>query len=86
MFRPAEFFKAIPRLLAAVVLAVAGVVALLVAWWIAIAIVLGFAVYLAVRRILPRQPGGPGGGADIIEGEYRVERDEPPRPPHLENR
>ncbi|MGC2519886.1 MAG: hypothetical protein WA373_12365 [Burkholderiales bacterium] len=74
MFQIADLFKAIPRVLLTVVLVAAGLVAVLVAWWIAVILILAFALYIAVRRMLPRKPPpSPEGGSAIIEGEYRVE-------------
>jgi len=78
MSRIAEFFKAGARLFLAVALLVAGLIALFVAWWIAALAVLGFALFVAVRRWLSRRPSrGPHraahGGSAIIEGEYSVE-------------
>jgi hypothetical protein len=86
MSQIAEIFKTIPRVLLTVGLLAAGLIALFVAWWIALALILGFALYVAVRRLLPRKPPASGGGSEIIEGEYRVEgerriehEDSPPR-------
>ncbi len=40
---------------------------------------LAFALTVAARRMLPRKPA-PGGAPAIIEGEFRIEReDSPPR-------
>ncbi len=56
-----------------------GLAALFVAWWIAVILVLAFTLYVAVRRMLPRKRA-PGGAPAIIEGEFRIEReDSPPR-------
>jgi len=79
MAQIAEILKSIPRVLLAVGLVALGLIALLVAWWIAVILILGFALYVAVRRVLPRKPAS-GGAPAIIEGEFRIEReDSPPR-------
>ena len=83
MFQVAEFFKSALRVLVAAGFIAAGLVALFVAWWIAVAAVLGFAVYVAVRRMLPRKPPhepqrGSGCRPAVIDGEYRIEREDPP--------
>lgn len=77
MAQIAEFFKSIPRMLLAVGLVAVGLIALFVAWWIAVILILGFALYVAVRRMLKPAPGG---APAVIEGEFRIEReDSPPR-------
>jgi hypothetical protein len=76
MAQIAEFFRSIPRVLLAVGLAALGLVALFVAWWIAVLLVLGLTLYVAVQRVLPRKPGS-GGAPPIIEGEFRIEREDP---------
>lgn len=74
MIQIAEIFKAIPRALLIVGVVAAGLMALFVAWWIAVIMILGFSLYVAVLRILARNPAqASGGGPAIIEGEYRVE-------------
>jgi hypothetical protein len=83
MSRVPEFFKSTLVLLAAAVLAAAGLVAFFVAWWIAAVAVLAFALYVAVRRVFARAPADgarPGGGPVVIEGEYRIEREDAKRP------
>ena len=79
MVQIAEILKSIPRVLLALGLLALGLIALFVAWWIAVILILGFALYVAVRRVLPRKPA-PGGAAEIIEGEFRIEREDPPPP------
>ena len=55
------------------VLAVAAIVGLFVAWWLAVFGLLGLAAYVAVRRLIgPKQPPA---GSVVVEGEYVVERD-----------
>jgi hypothetical protein len=76
MAQIAELFKSIPRVLLAVGLVVLGLIALFVAWWIAVILILGFALYVAVRRMLTRSPASDG--ASEIEGEFRIERENPP--------
>jgi hypothetical protein len=76
MSRIAEVLKSIPRLLLAIGLVAAGLIAFFVAWWIAVVLILGFALYVAVRGVLPRKPPpGSGAGSEIIEGEYRIEKE-----------
>lgn len=79
MDRIAAILKSIPRVLLGIGLVAAGLVAFFVAWWIAVVLVLGLALYVAVRSMLPRKPAS-GGAPAVIEGEYRIEReDSPPR-------
>ena len=74
-----EFFTSGLRALAIAGIVVAGLVALFVAWWIALAALLCLVIYLAVRRMLPRKPGEAQRGAPaVIEGEFRIEREDPP--------
>lgn len=83
MSRVTEFFKSTLVLLVAAGLALAGLVAFFVAWWIAAAAILGFALYVAVRRMFSRRPPDEprsGGGPAVIEGEYRIEREDPHHP------
>ena len=78
----AEIFKSVLRVLVTAGFTAAGLAALFVAWWIAVVAVLGFVLCAVVRRLLPHKPQeaqrGAGGPA-VIEGEFRVEREEPPR-------
>ncbi len=77
MARIAAFFKSIPRVLLGVGIVALGLIALFVAWWIAVVLVLGFALYVAAGRMLAPAPRG---APEIIEGEFRIEReDSPPR-------
>ena len=74
MSRIAEILKSIPRVLLAIGLVAAGLIAFFVAWWIAVVLILGFALTIAVRGMLPRRPPpGSGGAPAVIEGEYKVE-------------
>ena len=81
MFQIPEFFRPVLRVLVVVGFIAAGLVALFVAWWVAVAALLCFVLYAAVRRLLPQKPQearrGPGGPA-VIEGEFRIEREDPP--------
>ena len=55
----------------------AGLVALFVMLWLALVAVIGFFLYAAARRVLPRKrPPGSGGGSEVIEGEFRIERND----------
>jgi hypothetical protein len=75
MFQLKEFVKALPRALLTLSLVAAGLLAIFVAWWIAVMGVIGLAIYLGVRRLLAR--GKPATGPEVIEGESR-RIDEPP--------
>ena len=73
----AEILKVLLGALVILGLVAAGVVALFVGLWLALIAVLGFLLYATVRRILPRKgPPAPGGGSQIIEGEFRIERND----------
>jgi hypothetical protein len=76
MFQPAEFFKALPRVLLTISLVAAGLVALFVAWWIAVSIVIALAIWYGLRRLIlhgdAQQPA-----PEVIEGEFE-EVEEPP--------
>ena len=79
MVQIAGILRSIPRVLLAAGLVALGLIALLVAWWIAVVLILAFALTVAARRMLPRTPA-PGGAPAIIEGDFRIEReDSPPR-------
>ena len=73
MARIAAFFKSIPRVLVGVGIVALGLIALFVAWWIAVVLVLGFALYAAVRRMLTPAPRG---APAVIEGEFRIARED----------
>jgi hypothetical protein len=75
MFQPAEFFRALPRVLTTIVLVAAGLVALFVAWWIAVAIVLLLAAWFGIRRLILH--GDQAAQPEAIEGEFE-EVEEPP--------
>ena len=77
-----EFFRSALRVLVTAGFIAAALVALFVASWIAVVGVLGFVLYAAVRRLLPRKPRDAQRGADgpaVIEGEFQTVREEPPR-------
>ena len=76
MFKPAEFFKALPRVLLTIGLVAAGLVALFVAWWIAVSIVIVLAIWFGVRRLILAHADRPA-APETIEGEFE-EVDEPP--------
>ncbi len=77
MVQIAGILRSIPRVPLAAGLVALGLIALFVAWWTAVILILAFAV--AARRMLPRKPAR-GGAPAIIEGEFRIEReDSPPR-------
>lgn len=73
---PAETRKLLRGVIVVLGLVAAGFVALFVLLWVALAAVAVFFISAVLRRVLPRRrrprPGGPG----IIEGEFRVERDD----------
>ena len=77
MFRLAEIRKVLLGVLVTLGFVAAGLVALFVMLWLALIAVIGFFLYALVRRVLPpkRRPGS-GGGSQIIEGEFRIERND----------
>ena len=75
MFRFAEVRKILLGVLVTLGFVAAGLVALFVMLWLALIAILGFFLYAAVRRVLPRKRRpGPGGDSEVIEGEFRIER------------
>ena len=80
MSQVSEFFKSTLVLLVAAALVAAGLVAFFVAWWIAAIAIVCFALYVAVRRMFSRSAPRSGGGPAVIEGEYRVEREDAKHP------
>ena len=78
MVQIAGILRSIPRVLLAAGLVALGLIALFVAWWTAVILILAFALTVAARRMLPRKPA-PGGAPAIIEGEFRIEREDSPR-------
>lgn len=78
MIRLAEIRKVLLGVLVTLGFVAAGLVALFVMLWLALIAVIGFFFYALVRRVLPRKrrPPGSGGGSQIIEGEFRIERND----------
>jgi len=75
MFQLTELFRNVPRVLFTMALVVSGLVAFVIAWWMAATLLVGLAIYVGIRRLLSRgeRPAGP----EVIEGESR-RVDEPP--------
>jgi membrane protein implicated in regulation of membrane protease activity len=69
--------KSVLNLLVFAALAVAAVLGLFIAWWIAVFAVLAFAAWLAVRRFFGARLGAREGGPVVIEGEYEVQPEQP---------
>jgi len=77
MVRFAEIRKILLGALATLGFVAAGLVALFVMLWLALVAVAGFFLYGVLRRVLPRKrPPGSRGGSQVIEGEFRIERDD----------
>jgi len=77
MFRLAEIRKVLLGVLVTLGFVAAGLVALFVMLWLALIAVVGFFFYAIVRRVLPRErPPSARGGSPVIEGEFRIERNE----------
>ena len=77
MFRLAEIRKVLVGALVTLGFVAAGLVALFVMLWLALIAVISFFLYAIVRRVLPRKrPPGSGGGSEVIEGEFRIERND----------
>ena len=77
MFRLAEIRKVLLGALVTLGFVAAGLVALFVMLWLALIAVISFFLYAIVRRVLPRKrPPGSGGGSEVIEGEFRIERND----------
>lgn len=74
--------KGLLRAAVAIVLLGAALLGLFVAWWLALVVIALWMVYATVRSMLggnQRRPAGPDGptsrpNANVIEGEFRVER------------
>jgi len=75
----ARYLESALRILVLLGFSAAALVTLFFAWWVAVGAVLGYGIYVTARRVLPRKRARPG-GAGVIEGEFRVERDEPTHP------
>ena len=77
MFRLAKIRKFLLDALATLGFVAVGLIALLVMLWLALIAVIGFFVYGAFQRVLPRKrPPGSRGGSKVIDGEFRVERND----------
>lgn len=77
MFRLAEVRKVLLGALVTLGFVAVGLVALFVMLWLALLAVIGFFFYALVRRVLPgKRPPGTGGSPEVIEGEFRVERND----------
>ena len=77
MFRFAEIRKVLLGALAIVGVVAAGLVAVFVMLWVALVAVAGFFIAAVVRRVLPgKRRRASRGGSQVIEGEFRVERDD----------
>ena len=72
-----EFLKSIQRVAVTLVLLAAGFVAVVVAWWVAVSLLLGLGAWLAVRRVFARSraPEAPA----VIEGEFEKVEEPPER-------
>jgi len=70
----ARYFEPVLRILVMLGVTAAALVALFLAWWFAVGSALGYLIYVALRRVLPRRR--PPRGTQVIEGEFRVDRDE----------
>jgi hypothetical protein len=77
MFQASEFFRALPRVLLTIVIVAAGLVALLVAWWIAVLGVALLAAWFGLKRLILHgdRPAGP----EVIEGEFEKIEEPPER-------
>jgi hypothetical protein len=70
----ARYFEPVLRILVMLGVTAAALIALFLAWWFAVGSALGYVLYVALRRVLPRRH--PPRGRQVIEGEFRVDRDE----------
>jgi hypothetical protein len=74
---PAKIRKLLRGVLVVLGLVAAGFVALFVMLWVALVAVIVFFLNAVLRRVLPRKRRPrPGGSPEIIEGEFRIERDD----------
>jgi hypothetical protein len=77
MFRPAEIRKLFTGTLVVLGSVVVGLVALFVILGFALAAIAVFFLNAVLRRVLPRRRRPrPGGDSRILEGEFRIERDD----------
>lgn len=78
MYRLAELRKLLLGVLVTLGFVAAGLLALFVMLWLALVAVIGFFFYAVYRRVRPRRrPPKPDGGSQVIEGEFRIERNDP---------
>ena len=77
MFQANEFFRALPRALLGIAIGAAVLVALLLAWWVAVIGVLGLAAWYGLRRLIFHGAEA-SPGPQVIEGEFE-QVEEPPR-------
>lgn len=77
MFRLAEIRKIFLGMLMTLGVVAAGLVAAFVMLWVALVALAGFYIAAVVRRVVPgkRRPASRA-GSEVIEGEFRVERDD----------
>jgi len=77
MVRFAEIRKVLLGALVTLGFVAVGLVALFVMLWLALVAVISFFLYAVYRRVLPRKrPPGSRGGSQVIEGEFRIERND----------
>jgi Na+-transporting methylmalonyl-CoA/oxaloacetate decarboxylase gamma subunit len=77
MVRFSEIRKVLLGALVTLGFVAVGLVALFVMLWLALLAVIGFFFYAVVRRVLPRKrPPESRGGSQVIEGEFRIERND----------
>lgn len=77
MFRFAEIRKVLLGALAVVGVVAAGLVAAFMVVWVALAALAGLFIAAVVRRVVPgKRRQAPRAGSEVIEGEFRVERDD----------
>ncbi len=77
MFQPAEFFRALPRVLIGIAIGAAALVALVIAWWVAVIGVLALAGWFGLRRLIFHGDGDEA--PQVIEGEFEKVEEPPER-------
>jgi hypothetical protein len=73
---PAELRQLLRGVLVVLGLVAAGLVALFVMLWVALVAVTVLFFNALLRRVLPRKRRPRPGGSEVIEGEFRIERDD----------
>jgi len=80
----APMFKSVVQIVVFATVAIATVIGLFIAWWIAVCLVLCFAAYVATLRFLAGKRGAPTGpersgknAPVIIEGQFNEVEEEP---------